>query len=330
MKHRAFLTYRLVQTRGAHPFHHHHFQVSLYTPTPTPTLVSRISKFFTSPSQLTHHHTMATSTRSSKRQKTADEVSSNEYKLIYWPGLPGRGEFIRLCFEATGTPYIDVSNAAPEDERMQPVLTRISDKNLGDEHNPPAFAPPMFQHGEDIVIWQTPNILAYLGPKLGLVPNSATDPVGALHVSALALTVLDGLSNEAHDTHHPIANALYYEDQKAECLRKAADYRAVRLPKFLGYFERVLSGAASGGGEWLYGGQMSYADLVLFQGLNGVTHAFPKRIAKMRESGEYDKVFGLYDRVKGLENVKSYLESDRRMKYGLGIWRYYEELDGEE
>jgi len=271
---------------------------------------------------------MSTATRSSKRQKTttgSTDTSEMEYKLIYWPGIPGRGEHIRLAFEATGTPYIDVSNAT--DEGVGAVTSQISDKNLGDKNNPPPLAPPILKHGDDILISQTPNILAYLGPRIGLVPNANEDSVGMYHVNAITLTALDGMSNEPHDVHHPIASGAYYEEQKEEALKKAANYRSVRLPKFLGYFERVLSGPASGGGEWLYGAQLTYADLVLFQTLDGVTFAFPNCVGKMKESGKYSKVFELYERVKSLDKIKEYLSSDRRKEYSMGIYRHYPELD---
>jgi glutathione S-transferase len=232
---------------------------------------------------------------------------------------------VRLAFEATGTPYTDVSNE--NKDGINAVLAQISSENIGDENNPPPLAPPVLKHGDDITISQTPNILFYLGPKLNLVPNTDEDPIGIYHVNALALTALDGLSNEPHDTHHPIATGDYYEDQKPEALKKAKDYRSNRLPKFLGYFERVLNGSASKGGEYLYGGQLTYADLVFFQCLDGVSFAFPKCTSKMRESGSYDRVFALYDRVKGHEKIKAYLQSDRRQKYSMGIYRHYPELD---
>lgn len=59
--------------------------------------------------------------------------------------------------------------------------------------------------------------------------------------------------------------SLYYEDQKDESKSRSKDYIANRLPKFLGYFERVLKSKASGDGPWLYAGKLTYADLVLFQ-----------------------------------------------------------------
>ena len=267
---------------------------------------------------------MASNTRGSKRQRTTADTDA--YELLYWPGIPGRGEHVRLVFEATGTAYTDVCNASPDGIKQLVPLIQASAKD--DEHNPPPFAPPVLRHGT-LRLSQTPSILAYLAPRLGLVPAPEADPDGTHHVQGLALTALDGLSNEPHDTHHPVAAMVYYEDQKPEALKKAKDFRENRLPKFLGYFERVLDAPSSGGGEWLYGGGMTYADLVFFQGLDGTTFAFPKRLKTLRDGGKYGKVFELYERVKALPKVKAYLESDRRQAYSKGIYRHYPELDGE-
>ena len=181
------------------------------------------------------------------------------------------------------------------------------------------------------MINQLPNILLYIGPRLGLAGSDGEDEGGReatrYHVNQLALTALDGLSNEAHDVHHPVAVGAYYEEQKAEAKRRAEDYIAHRLPKFLGYFERVLRGKASKGGEWLVGGQLTYADLVLWQCLDGVRYAFPRAVERLREEGEYEKVWGLYERITDIESIKSYLNSERRLDYGNGIWRHYPELD---
>ncbi|KAL8727558.1 MAG: hypothetical protein Q9166_005964 [cf. Caloplaca sp. 2 TL-2023] len=264
-----------------------------------------------------------TSSPASKRAGTTASSSdpSPPYLLYYWPTIPGRGEPIRLCFEATSTPYIDVTNTDP-DSGMQTLTSLTS--STGINGNPPHFAPPILQHG-DLYISQLPNILWYLGPKLGLLPEGNENAV--YHINQLALTALDGLCNEAHDTHHPIAVGDYYEAQKDVAISRAKDYRENRLPKFLGCFERALKSESSKGGEYLYGGQLTYADLVLFQCLDGVAFAFPKAVRKMRESGEFEGVWELYERVKGLEGVKGYLESERRLGYGNGIWRFYEELD---
>ena len=31
------------------------------------------------------------------------------YELFYWPGIQGRGEFVRLALEEAGAPYVDVA-----------------------------------------------------------------------------------------------------------------------------------------------------------------------------------------------------------------------------
>ncbi|KAI9052657.1 hypothetical protein LZ554_003996 [Drepanopeziza brunnea f. sp. 'monogermtubi'] len=206
------------------------------------------------------------------------------------------------------------------------VTSQISANNLGDALNPPPLAPPILQHGP-LLINQTPNILLYLGPRLGLVPSVEEDASGVYRVNELALTALDGLSNEVHDCHHPVSTALYYEDQKAEAKRKSQDYLQNRLPKFLAYFERVLNGEASKGGTWLYGGVLTYADLVLFQCLDGLRFAFPNALTRLAKGAEYAKVFALYENVKSRPNIKQYLASGRRQQYGMGIYRHYPELD---
>jgi glutathione S-transferase len=239
--------------------------------------------------------------------------------------MPGRGEHVRLLLEEAGVEYKDHAQLDAGGAVKQ-IRALTAESDLGDDINPPVCAPPLLRHG-DLLLNQTPNILLYLGPRLGLAPGFDDEHDGLYHVNQLALTALDGLSNEAHDTHHPIASSLYYEDQKEEAKRKAADYRANRLPKFLGFFERAVKSKASGEGPWLYGGKLTYADLVLFQCLDGVSYAFPKTVDQLKKSGKYDGVFALYDAVKERPKIKEYLASGRRQKYSLGIYRHYPELE---
>ena len=260
------------------------------------------------------------STQRANRAKSSKDVP---YELIYWPGMPGRGEHIRLALEEAGADYTD---SAHEEGGVQKVLAIIDPKNLGDELNPPICTPPILKHG-DLTINQTPNILLYLGPRLGLVPSMEEDDDALYKVNALALTALDGLSNEAHDCHHPVAASKYYEEQKEESKTRSQDYIANRLPKFLGFFERVLSSEASKGGKFLYGGKLSYADLVLFQCLDGVKFAFPKAMKRLEKEGKYGKVFALHETVRERPMIKEYLASERRIKYSHGIYRHYPELD---
>lgn len=186
-------------------------------------------------------------------------MSTSDYELIYWPGLPGRGEFIRVVFEEAGVPYTD--KAVSDADAAVDGVMKLTGDNVGNEINPPFFAPPILRHN-NLLISQTPNILQYIAPRVGLGP--AEGP-GVYHINGLVLTILDGLSNEAHDTHHPISVGLYYEDQKEESKKRAKDYTSSRVPKFLGHLEKVLEGKKSGDGPWLYGGELTYADLVLFQ-----------------------------------------------------------------
>jgi len=260
------------------------------------------------------------STPATKRQKSSKDVP---YELVYWPGVPGRGEHVRLALEEAGASYTDTAH---QEGGMKTVLTYIDANNLGDSINPPPLAPPILKHG-DLVISQTSNILLYLGPRLGLVPSADEDEDALYRINALVLTALDGFSNEAHDCHHPVSNSLYYEDQKTEAKRKSADYIENRLPKFLGYFERVLQSEPSKGSPYLYGGKLSYADLVLFQCLDGVSFAFPKAVARLKKEGKYKHVFELSEAVQDRPRIKEYLKSERRQKYSMGIYRHYPELD---
>lgn len=139
----------------------------------------------------------------SKKQRTQPT-----YELLYHPQIPGRGEFIRLAFEAKGVPYTDIANEDPENGYSKVQDICISD-NLGKEGNPPVFSPPALRisgagpDGNALIISQTPNCLIYLGEKLGLVGNGSGGEQEKFWVQQLALTALD-LNNEVHDTHHPV------------------------------------------------------------------------------------------------------------------------------
>jgi glutathione S-transferase len=235
------------------------------------------------------------------------------YDLYYWPGIQGRGEFVRLALETAGAPYRDV---AREPKGMAAMMAMMADESL--VH--PPFAPPFLKDGE-VIVAQTANILAWLGPKLGLEPKNAG---GAVFTRQLALTIAD-LAVEAHDTHHPIGIGLYYEDQKPEAARRAKEFRGERIDKFLGYFERVLAANPSGDAH-LVGKALTYADLGLFQIVEGLRYAFPKAM-KAREQA-WPRVIALHDRVAALPAIAAYLASPRRLPFNeSGLFRHYPELD---
>ncbi len=173
----------------------------------------------------------------------------------------------------------------------------------------------------ELYISQTATICAYIGERHGLAPDGAT----RWQAQHLQLTLTDFVV-EIHDTHHPIAGSLYYEDQMAEAQRRSAVFREERLPRFLGYFERVLSLNADSKGHWLVGANCSHADLSLFQVVTGLEYAFPNAVGTFRS--DYPYVFTLRDRVRERPNIAAYLASDRRIPFNeLGIFRHYPELD---
>lgn len=238
-------------------------------------------------------------------------MNNAAYELYYWPSIQGRGEFVRLALEDAGAAYRDV---AREPGGMKAMMSLL--KGEGEGLAP--FAPPFLKHGS-LVIAQTPNILFYLGPKLGLAPADEGDRHRG---NQLMLTVAD-LVAEVHDTHHPVANGLYYEDQKPEALKRATAFLKERLPKFLGYFERAL---AQNGGEHVVGSAVSYVDLALFQVLSGLEYAFPKAMARTKTG--IPRLAILQSRVAERPGIAAYLASPRRLAFNEnGIFRRYPELD---
>jgi glutathione S-transferase len=236
------------------------------------------------------------------------------YELYYQPAIQGRGEFVRLPLEDAGADYVDVARD-PSFGRPG-IMKFLEDPAL--EH--PPFAPPFLKAGK-ILISQTANILQFLAPRLGLVPKSEGARIWA---NQLQLTVADWLY-ETGQTHHPIANALYYEEQTAEAKKRAAHFRANRIPKFLDYFERILQRNAKGG-AFVFGKKVCYADLSLFQMVEGLRYAFPRTMAQLEP--QHARLIDLHDRVLARTGIAAYLSSPRRLPSNQqGIFRHYAELE---
>jgi glutathione S-transferase len=236
------------------------------------------------------------------------------YELYYWPSTPGRGEFVRLALEVGGADYLDAARRKGGMGKMMRLLE-------GERVAHPSFAPPFLKAG-DALIGQTANILLFLGGRLGLAPASEK---GTLWTHQLQLTIADFI-DEVHDTHHPIASSLYYEEQKREARRRAADFCKNRMPKYLGYFERVLARNPHGS-RHLVGARLTYADLSLFEIVSGLRYAFPRSFG--RRARRYPLVMALHDRVADRPSLAAYLASPRRLPYDqVGIFRHYRELDG--
>ena len=235
------------------------------------------------------------------------------YELYYWPEIQGRGEFVRLALEEAGADYADVARERGGTEKM---VRLMEEKRTAT----PPFAPPFLKAGK-LVIGQTANILLYLGGALGLAPASEA---GRLWTHQLQLTMAD-LVVEAHDTHHPIAGSLYYEDQRPESKRRAEIFRRERIAKFLDHFERVLERNPAGD-KHLVGARLSYADLSLFQIVEGLRYAFPR--AMKRRERRHPRILALHDRIAERPRIRAYLASERRIPFNeQGIFRRYPELD---
>jgi glutathione S-transferase len=239
------------------------------------------------------------------------------YQLYYWPHIPGRGEFVRLALETAGADYDDIGRLPEDQGGGRPGVARLLNEPVAGRV---PFAPPILRAG-DLYLSQTANILQYLGPKLGLVPE---DEASRLWAHQLQLTMADWLV-EIHDTHHPIAKSSYYEQQKPEASRRAADFLELRLPKYLNYFERLLTVAATAEPR-LVGRQWSYPDLSLFHMIEGLRYAFPR--AMLRLAPGHPRLLALREQVSAIPRIAAYLISPRRMAFNdKGIFRHYPELD---
>jgi len=235
------------------------------------------------------------------------------YELFYWPSIQGRGEFVRLALEEAEATYVDV---AREPVRSGGGVRALMAMLESDARPRPPFAPPFLRDG-DVVVSHVANIR----PKLGLAPD---DEASRVFAHGQQLTITD-LVNEVHDTHHPIASALYYEDQRNEAKARAAAFLSHRLPKYLGYFERVLNDNPAGP-TLAVGDDLTTVDLSLFQVWAGLAYAFPRAMAGADK--RYPALAALAASVAARPNVAAYLASKRRIPFNeSGIFRHYPELD---
>jgi glutathione S-transferase len=245
-------------------------------------------------------------------------MSDATYELYYWPMIQGRGEFVRLVLERAEVDYVDVARLPEDEGGGVDAIHRVLEE---DASQTPALAPPILQH-DGLQLAQTANICDFLARREGLVPD---DEGARLYARQLQMT-LEDFVKEIHDTHHPIAVSLYYDDQKEPAARRAAAFREERLPKFLGYFERVVG--ANDVGDGTVGRDVCYTDLSVFQVLSGLDYAFPNALSAVED--DYPRLMALARRVAELPQIAAYVDSQRRIDFNEhGIFRHYPELDGD-
>jgi glutathione S-transferase len=240
------------------------------------------------------------------------------YLLYYWPGIQGRGEFVRLALEEGGADYVDVARL-PEEEGggVAAMMALLQGPGVAR----PPYAPPFLKAGRNLIA-QTANILLYLGPRLGLAPR---DAAGRLWTHQLQLTIADFV-DEVHDTHHPLGPTLYYEDQKPAAKRRTAEFLAQRVPKYLDYFDRVIERNAARGG-WMVGNSLTYVDLSMAQVVAGLRYAFPNAARSALRARP--RLAKLHDAVFARPRIRGYSRSGRRVPFNNdGIFRRYPELGG--
>jgi glutathione S-transferase len=235
------------------------------------------------------------------------------YELYYWNGIQGRGEFVRLALEEAAADYVDVCRTDGGEDAMMALLDSKTVTR-------PPFAPPFLKAGRQL-IGQTANILLFLGPRHGLAPD---DEAGRLWTHALQLTIAD-LVSEVHDSHHPLASSMYYEEQRREAKKRAANLVRERLPKFLGYFERALARSARTP-RFLAGRALTYVDLSMFQVVAGLRYAYPNAMAGLEK--QCPRLIDLHERMRLRPRIAAYLASARRLPFNeQGIFRHYRALD---
>ena len=223
-----------------------------------------------------------------------------EFKLYYWPKVSGRGEFMRLLFAETQTPYEDVFADKSSEEAAKMGYGK------GKKH----FAFPAIEHG-DIFISQSPVICRYLGKKLDggrLYPKNEKDRLQAEVLMAGVVDVVE----EGCRYWHPIDYNASYDSQKEEAKPFIEYYKTKRLPRWLNFFETALKENYAKNGELVFvGKRVCWVDFCIFHFLDGNLFECPEVFEK--ESTEHLEKF--HRAIKERPNIKKWLDSDKRPKF---------------
>ena len=96
------------------------------------------------------------------------------------------------------------------------------------------------------------------------------------------------------------------------------------MPKYLGHFEAALG---VNDGPFVLGDKWSHVDTSLFQLVEGLSYAFPRRMAALKARLPAPPR-ACATRSRRSSGIAAYLASDRRIAFNEdGIFRHYPELD---
>ncbi|MXO84844.1 glutathione S-transferase [Altererythrobacter aurantiacus] len=234
------------------------------------------------------------------------------YDLWYWPSIQGRGEFVRLFMAAAGIEWRDCA-------REKDAEALLDDMDERKEKGFAPYAPPYLVDG-DFAIAQVAHIVTWLSEKHDI---GAADEADKLHLIQLQLDITD-IVEEVHSVHHPVASSLYYDDQKDAAEQAAEKFREERIPKYFDHFEQALG--VKDGGPFSLGSTWSHFDTSLFQLVEGLEYAFPRRMAAIKD--DYPMIFACRDAVALIDGLAAYVASEDRIPFNEdGIFRHYPELD---
>lgn len=231
-----------------------------------------------------------------------EPVPDDKWQLLYWPSHvngeimagAGRGEYLRVIFEEAGVEYEDVSAGLQEyfwdrlDLQPYPVL-----------------APPVIRKGH-FVLSQTSVCAKHLAIDFGLYPS---DPADASHADQIVASVHEFVA-EGRMAFHPVQNTMSYNDQKEEAKPYIEAFQRDRMPRYMVFFERLLSANAARG-EFFVGSSLTHVDLQVMVMLQVTRHQFSE--AWLTTDAPLLKAF--LARMEVRPSMQRYLTSDRRRPF---------------
>ena len=227
------------------------------------------------------------------------------YELYYWPGIQGRGEFVRLALEAAGAPYVDIARERGAGRGVKALMAML--EGAAAPANPVRARLSCATAASSSRM--SPTFSTISAPSSALrrrTRRAASSPTGCSSRSPIFVA-------EVHDTHHPISTDLYFEDQRQEAKARAGAFLRHRVPKYLGYFERVLSDNPAGPAHAV-GARSHDRRPVAVPGLGGHGLRLPARIRRT-PTGFIRRWRRSRRRSRSCRTSPRYLASDRRIPF---------------